>query len=106
MDMLLNNQTTNYNDDPNRLWVEIDRGLLESITYEYLIWLTIFPHSGIRSKEPQRQFEAILKMPGLFKKETTSTTLLSAALIKLATLFQEGYKQQFLLVDFSNTEYF
>lgn len=30
-------------------------------------------------------------MPGLFKKETTSTTHLSAALIKLATLFQEGY---------------
>jgi hypothetical protein len=30
-------------------------------------------------------------MPGLFKKETTSTTLISAALIKLATLFQEGY---------------
>jgi hypothetical protein len=30
MDMLLNNQTTNYNDDPNRLWVEIDRGLFES----------------------------------------------------------------------------
>lgn len=48
--------------------------------------------SGIRSKEAQRQFEAILKMPGLFKKETTSTTLISAALIKLATLFQEGYK--------------
>jgi small-conductance mechanosensitive channel len=70
MDILLNNQITNYNDDPNRLWIEIDR--------------------GIRSKEPQRQFEAILKMPGLFKKETTSTTLISAALIKLATLFQEG----------------
>ncbi len=31
MDMLLNNQTTNYNDDSNRLWVEIDRGLFESI---------------------------------------------------------------------------
>jgi len=88
MDMLLNNQTTNYNDDPNRLWVEIDRGLFECI---YSIWFTISPHSGIRSKEPQRQFEAILKMPGLFKKETTSTTLISAALIKLATLFQEGY---------------
>jgi len=67
----------------------------------YSIWFTIFPSSGIRSKEPQRQFEAILKMPGLFKKETTSTTLISAALIKLATLFQEGYiyhlrKQNFL----------
>jgi hypothetical protein len=46
--------------------------------------------SGIRSKEPQRQFEAILKMPGLFKKEATSTTLISAAFIKLATLFHEG----------------
>jgi hypothetical protein len=93
MDMLLHNQTINYNDDPNRLWVEIDRGLFESI-YIYIfnsVLLTISPRSGIRSKEPQRQFEAILKMPGLFKKETTSTTLISAALIKLATLFQEGY---------------
>ncbi|CAF1302863.1 unnamed protein product [Rotaria magnacalcarata] len=78
MDMLLNNQTTSYNDDPNRLWVEIDR--------------------GIRSKEAQRQFEAILKMPGLFKKETTSTTLISAALIKLATLFQEGTNEMRLNV--------
>ncbi|CAF2979713.1 unnamed protein product [Rotaria sp. Silwood2] len=78
MDMLLNNQTTNYNDDPNRLWVEIDR--------------------GIRSKEAQRQFEAILKMPGLFKKETTSTTLISAALMKLATLFQEGTNEMRLNV--------
>ena len=51
----------------------------------------ISAHSGIRSKESQRQFEAILKMPALFKRETTSTTLISAALIKLATLFQEGY---------------
>ena len=87
MDVLLNNQIANYNDDPNRLWVEIDRGLFESI-FDLII---ICRHSGIRSKEPQRQFEAILKMPGLFKKETTSTTLISAALIKLATLFQEGY---------------
>ncbi|CAF0953179.1 unnamed protein product [Adineta steineri] len=78
MDMLLNNQTTSYSDDPNRLWVEIDR--------------------GIRSKEPQRQFEAILRMPGLFQKETTSTTLLSAAFIKLATLFQEGTNEMRLNV--------
>lgn len=70
MEVLLNTQTNNYNDDPNRLWVEIDR--------------------GICSKEPQRQLEAILKMPGLFKRETTPTKLISAALIKLATLFQEG----------------
>ncbi len=88
MDMLLNNQITNYTDDPNRLWVEIDRGLFE---YIYIFDLFIISRrSGIRSKEPQRQFEAILKMPGLFKKETTSTTLISAAFIKLATLFHEG----------------
>lgn len=29
--MLLNDQTTNYSDDPNRLWVEIDRGLFENM---------------------------------------------------------------------------
>lgn len=29
MDALLNNQPNNYNDDPNRLWVDIDRGLFE-----------------------------------------------------------------------------
>jgi len=88
MDMLLNNQITNYTDDPNRLWVEIDRGLFEYI-YIFDLFI-IFRRSGIRSKEPQRQFEAILKMPGLFKKEATSTTLISAAFIKLATLFHEG----------------
>ena len=55
--------------------------------------MSISARSGIRSKESQRQFEAILKMPGLFKRETTSTTLISAALIKLATLFQEGYRK-------------
>ncbi|CAF1453600.1 unnamed protein product [Didymodactylos carnosus] len=59
---------TDYTEDANRLWVDIDR--------------------GIRSKDPQRQFEAILKMPALFKKD--SPTIISAALIKLATLFQEG----------------
>lgn len=37
MDILLNNQTNNYNDDPNRLWVEIDRGLcLSLVTFFYL----------------------------------------------------------------------
>ena len=95
MDTLSNNQIDNYNDDPNRLWVEIDRGLWEyrnthSICLFYSLLLTASYCEGIRSKEAQRQFEAILKMPGLFKKETTSTTLTSAALIKLATLFQEG----------------
>ena len=30
-------------------------------------------------------------MPALLKSETTSTSLISAALIKLGTLFQEGY---------------
>ena len=38
-------------------------------------------------------------MPGLFKKETTSTTLISAALIKLATLFQEGYRNSLVNTD-------
>ncbi|CAF1303213.1 unnamed protein product, partial [Adineta ricciae] len=78
MDVLLNNQTTSYSDDPNRLWVDIDR--------------------GIRSKEPQRQFEAILKIPSLFNKQSTSTTLYSAALIQLATLFQEGSNEMRLNV--------
>jgi hypothetical protein len=86
MTTLLNNQIS---DDPSHLWLDIDRGLFECI-YVFGLFI-ICRHSGIRSKEPQRQFEAILKMPGLFKKETTSTTLISAALIKLATLFQEGY---------------
>ena len=51
---------------------------------------SVLARSGIRSKDAQRQFEAILKMPSLFQRETTSTTLISAALIKLAALFQEG----------------
>ena len=29
MDVLLTNQTSHYQDDPNHLWVEIDRGLCE-----------------------------------------------------------------------------
>lgn len=77
-----------------------------NIIFLILIFV-ISPRSGIRSKEAQRQFEAILKMPGLFKKETTSTTLISAAFMKLATLFQEGYLiffkfnlPTFLLVNF------
>jgi len=78
MEMLLNNSTIQDQDDPNRLWVDIDR--------------------GIRSKEPHRQFEAILKMPALFKTETTSTSLISAAFIKLATLFQEGTNEMRLNV--------
>ena len=88
MEILLNNPSSHDQDDPNRLWVDIDRGLCSSSGQHLDIFLS---SSGIRSKEPQRQFEAILKMPTLFKRETTSTTLISAALIKLATLFQEGY---------------
>ena len=84
--MLLNNQTSNYDDDPNRLWVDIDRGSRAPVQ----VRRSTLARSGIRSKDAQRQFEAILKMPSLFQRETTSTTLISAALIKLATLFQEG----------------
>ncbi len=89
MDMLLNNQISNYTDDPNRLWVEIDRGLFEYI-YIYSICLSSLVVQVFGQKNLNGNLRRYLKCLVYSKKKQHQQHLFQRHLSNWQHFFKKG----------------